>query len=201
MDEYKRFAWLYDFALYPAIRKVRKRTAKIIKQYNAESIIDICCGTGDQLKYLREQGFHQVTGVDISQAMLKQARKGQTQANCLNQDASALSFKSNNFDAAIIGFALHEKPIAIAQNILKEARRVLKPNGILIILDYNQEQKAPFFIRWMVHFIERFAGKNHYKNFREYQKAGGLEMLMESQKPIQKHTFHRGITLLNAYKN
>jgi len=201
MDEYKRFAWLYDFILYPAIKKVRKKIASIISQNNAVSVIDICCGTGDQLKYLRKEGFSQIIGVDISQSMLKQASKGNTKASCQNQDASALSFENDSFDAGIIGFALHEKPIATAKKILQEAKRVIKPEGMLIILDYNQGQKAPFFIRMMVHFIERFAGKDHYKNFRQYQRAGGLDMLMDSLQPIYSHKFHGGITVLNVYKN
>jgi demethylmenaquinone methyltransferase/2-methoxy-6-polyprenyl-1,4-benzoquinol methylase len=201
MDEYKRFAWLYDLVLYPVIRKVRKRISEIIRKHNAESIIDICCGTGDQLKYLRKQGYRNITGVDISQSMLKQANKGQTKAECYNQDASALRFDADSFDAGIIGYALHEKPIDTAKKILKEAKRVIKPGGLLIILDYNQEQNAPFYTRAMVHFIERFAGKSHYKNFRQYQKEGGLNALMNSQTPINNYKFHGGITLLHVYKN
>ena len=201
MDEYKRFAWLYDFILYPAIKKVRRKITNIIKQYNAESVIDICCGTGDQLKHLRKMGFNQITGVDVSQSMLKQARKGKTQAGCENQDATNLSFGSNSFDAGIIGFALHEKPLPTAKKILEEAKRVIKPEGILIILDYNQEQNAPLFIRGMVHFVERFAGAEHYKNFRQYQKAAGLDMLMNNNKPVHHYKFHGGITVLNVYKN
>lgn len=67
--------------------------------------------------------------------------------------------------------------------------------------NYNQEQNAPFFIRGMVHFVERFAGAEHYKNFRQYQKASGLNMLMNNNNPVHHYKFHGGITVLNVYKN
>jgi len=200
MDEYKRFAWLYDFILHSAIHKVRKKIAEIIDQYGADTIVDICCGTGNQLKYLHKKGYRNITGVDISASMLKQAEKGAIKGKCKNQDAAALNFKKNTFDAGIIGFALHEKPIDTAKEIIEEAKRVLKPNGLLIILDYNQEREVPWYIKAAVHIVERFAGKAHYKNYSQYQKAGGLDMLMNSKEPLNVFKFHRGITLLKVYK-
>ena len=200
MDEYKRFAWLYDFILHAAIHKVRKKIAEIIDQKKPASIIDICCGTGNQLKYLHKKGYRNITGVDISISMLKQAEKSSIKGKCENQDAAALNFNKNTFDAGIIGFALHEKPINTAKEIIEEAKRVLQPNGLLIILDYNQERKASWYIQAIIHIVERFAGKEHYKNYKQYQKAGGLDMLMNSKEPLNVFKFHRGITLLKVYK-
>lgn len=200
MDKYNRFAWLYDFFLHSVIHKVRKKVTEIIDQYGADRIIDICCGTGSQLKYLHKRGYKNITGVDISNSMLKQAEKGQIKGKCQNQDATALKFETDSFDAGIISFALHEKTINTANEILNEAKRILKPDGLLIILDYNQEEKAPWYIKTMVRIIERFAGKEHYKNYRQYQKAGGLDMLMNSMEPINIFHFHKGITLLQVYK-
>ena len=199
MDEYKRFAWLYDFILHSAIHKVRKKIAEIIDQNQPERIIDICCGTGNQLKYLHKKGYKNLSGVDISASMLKQAEKGPIKGKCKNQDAAALNFEKNTFDVGIIGFALHEKPIDTAKEIIKEAKRVLKPNGLIIILDYNQEKEVPWYIRSIVRIIERFAGKEHYRNYRQYQKAGGTDMLMNPQKPINVFKFHSGMTLLKVY--
>lgn len=200
MDEYKRFAWLYDFILHSAIHKVRRKIAEIIDQNKPESIIDICCGTGNQLKHLHKKGYSNITGVDISASMLKQAEKSPIKGKCKNQDAAALNFEKNTFDAGIIGFALHEKPIDIAKEIIAEAKRVLKPDGLLLILDYNQEKEAPWYIKAIVRIVERFAGKEHYKNYRQYQKAGGLDMLMNATEPLNVFKFHRGITLLKVYK-
>ena len=200
MDEYKRFAWLYDFFLHSIIHKVRKKISEIIDQYGADNIIDICCGTGNQLKHLHNKGYKNITGVDISASMLKQAEKSPIKGKCKNQDAAALKFEAETFDAGIIGFALHEKSIETAHEILKETKRVLKPNGLLIILDYNQENEVPWHIREIVRIIERFAGKEHYKNYKQYQKVGGLDMLMNKNKPLNVFKFHRGITLLKVYK-
>ncbi|MGM0498231.1 MAG: class I SAM-dependent methyltransferase [Bacteroidota bacterium] len=200
MDEYKRFAWLYDFFLHAVIHKVRRKITDIIVQQGADSIIDICCGTGNQLKSLRKRGYKNITGIDISHSMLKQSEKGQIKGTCQNQDAAALKFETDSFDAGIIGFALHEKSIDTAKKILKEAKRVLKPNGSLIILDYNQEQKVPWYIKAMIRIIERFAGKEHYRNYRQYQKEGGLDMLMNEKEPTDEFFFHRGITMLKVYK-
>ena len=200
MNEYKNFAWLYDFILHGVIQKVRKNITETIEQYGADRIIDICCGTGSQLKSLYKKGYTNITGIDISHSMLKQAEKGSIKGTCQHQDASSLKFETDSFDAAIISFALHEKPMETAKEILNEAKRVLKPGGLWIILDYNQEHQAPWYIKSMVRIIERFAGKDHYRNYKQYQKAGGLDMLMNSEIPTNTTPFHRGMTLLQVYE-
>ena len=95
-------ASIYDFILYPFLNKTRQKTAKIINQLNPESLIDICCGTGNQLKYLNHTKI-KLTGIDHSEVMLKAAKN----LNCYNQDAREIQFPDKYFDMALIQLALH----------------------------------------------------------------------------------------------
>ena len=54
--------------------KHRQEIIRLIPNHNLR-ILDLCCGTGDQLKKLSDAGFNHLTGVDLSTEMLKVARK------------------------------------------------------------------------------------------------------------------------------
>lgn len=200
MDEYKYFAKIYDPLLHLAIHRVRAKVTDIIDRYNPAKIIDLCCGTGNQLKYLKKKGFTNAVGVDLSQSMLYQAEKGKEKVRCENQNAAQLSFSENTFDIGIISFALHEKPVETAKKIVKEAARVTKPGGHLVVVDYCRINKTPLHIKAAIHFAERFAGKDHYMHFRNYLNLGGLDELLKDYKLKESYTFHRGGTCVRVYK-
>ena len=145
-------------------------------------------------------GYQNITGIDISQSMINQGEKGKVNVSCKQQDATHLLFDDNSFDVGIISYALHEKEELTAQKIIQQARRVIKPNGLLIIVDFNQQEQVSWLVKAGVHFVERFAGKNHYKNFRAYQRYGGLDYLMNHQLPEKDIHYHGGITLLRSYR-
>lgn len=50
MTDYRLTASFYDFILYPVLHPIRKKEVEVAKRLKPASIIDICCGTGDQLK-------------------------------------------------------------------------------------------------------------------------------------------------------
>lgn len=164
MENYT-LAKFYDILLYPFLNNIRKRTSKIILQLNPESIIDICCGTGNQLKFLKNSTI-QLTGIDNSIAMLK-ASKG---LNCFAQDARNIQFPDHSFDMALIQLALHEKSFDDQQDIINEAYRIIKPGGHLLILDYEIDKNTKAFSRHVINFIEFIAGKEHYNYFKQYHK-------------------------------
>jgi len=200
MDEYKTFAGVYDFLLFPVLHQIRLKTAKVVSQLNPEQIIDLCCGTGNQLKYLKRKGFENIEGVDISHSMLRQTRKGGAQINCKHGDATKLNFPDNSFDTALISFALHEKPLETAISIVKEAVRITRHGGHLLVVDYAFDSSVSPFVKTMVRIVERFAGKDHYRYFKNYIKHGGLESLFRNMEIMQEHRFHSGATRLRIYK-
>jgi len=164
---------IYDFLLYPFLNKTRKQTAKIINQLNPESLIDICCGTGNQLKYLVHTNI-KLTGIDNSPAMLGAVKH----FNCYQQDARSIEFPDEFFDMALIQLALHEKSVSDRETILKEAYRILKNNGYLVVMDYRIDNQTSISAKYIIGMIEFFAGKQHYSHFKTYLKRGGLLKLV-----------------------
>ena len=158
-------AKLYDILLYPFLNNIRKKTARIIIQLNPKSVIDICCGTGNQLEYLKNTDIR-LTGVDLSPEMLKVAKH----MDCFQQDARNIEFPDNSFDLAMIQLALHEKSFDDQKKIIDEAYRIIKDNGHLLIVDYEINEKTKPSSRYVINAIEFLAGKEHFRNFREYHK-------------------------------
>jgi len=200
MDEYQSFAGVYDSLLYPFLHSIRVKTTRVALDLKPNSIIDICCGTGNQLKYLRDHGFKNIKGVDISVPMINQSQKGKKTVNCSQGDASAMDISDNSYDMGIISFALHEKPKAIAENIVKEAFRIIREGGHLVVVDYSLDGSVNPFIKMMVNAVERMAGKDHYRYFKKYQQFGGMNILLPPKSLLKEYRFHSGATRLRIYK-
>ncbi len=156
---------LYDMLLYPFLKDIRKKTARIIIQLNPKSVIDICCGTGNQLEYLKNTNIR-LTGIDISPAMLKAAKH----IDCREQDAKNIQFPDKSFDLVMIQLALHEKSFDDQKKIIGEAYRILSDQGHLLIVDYEISEKTKPSSRYIITAIEFLAGKKHFRNFKEYHK-------------------------------
>lgn len=137
---------------------------KMAKFGKGAKILDIGCGTGDfSLQIKRFVKNSQVFGLDLSEDMLKEAMK-KVKIKPLVGDAISLPFKSNSFDGITLGFVLRH---IFIQGFLKEAMRVLKEDGRLIILELSFPKN--FFIRFffklylyqLVPFLGRLFGKEY----------------------------------------
>jgi len=170
-------AKLYDFLLYPFLNNIRKKTAKIVIQLNPKSVIDICCGTGNQLEYLKNTDI-KLTGIDLSPAMLKVAKH----IDCYEQDARDIQFPDNSFDLVMIQLALHEKSFDDQKMIIDEASRIIRNNGHLLIVDYEINEKTKSYSRYVINAIEFMAGKEHFRNFKEYHKNECTNKLIDNNK-------------------
>ena len=152
----------------------------IADELRPESIIDLCCGTGHQLKLLKKQGFDNLTCVDFSEEMLRTAAQGVNAPDCLYADAADTGLLSDSADLVIISLALHEKPAEKGAAVLKEAHRILKPGAVLLIADYTADGSVPLVASAVIRFIEFLAGSEHYANYRNYISRGGLESLIDA---------------------
>jgi demethylmenaquinone methyltransferase / 2-methoxy-6-polyprenyl-1,4-benzoquinol methylase len=130
----------------------RKFAVKAAQIKPGDRVLDIACGTGDLSEAFARSAASIVVGADFTPQMLDVAR---TKAARLlpsvaaklhyqEADAQKLPFADASFDVVSIAFGIRnvERP---AQAIA-EFRRVLKPSGRLIILEFDRPTFAP--IRW-----------------------------------------------------
>ncbi len=177
MEEYRYSARFYDPLLYPFIRPVREKVIALVKQYRYRSILDVCCGTGDQLKLLKQHGIDG-EGIDLSDAMLSIAGQGRHKVDCMRQDATQMHYENAKFDLAMTAFSLHEKSYASARKIVEEMARVTSEGGDILIVDYELSEKTSPLSKALIYFIEWIAGGEHYRNFKAYMDKGGLPALL-----------------------
>lgn len=98
-------------------------------------VLDLCCGMGRHSMELYEVGY-QVTGIDLSGVLLREARNNDTdnKVNWVQSDMRNLPF-DGGYDAVVnlfTSFGYFEQDEEHIQ-VLKEIRRMLKPNGQFII--------------------------------------------------------------------
>lgn len=95
------------------------------------AVIDVGCGTGHILQYCAANG-HQVTGVDVSEGMLSQAKLQVPQAKLVQMHADSLAFPNNSFDGLISRYVLqHLTQVDVS---IAEFYRVLKPGGYAYVV-------------------------------------------------------------------
>lgn len=121
-------------------RRLSQSYAKLPK--NAKKVLDVGCGEGHLLKIITEHrriGY----GVDISKTNIKTAKKNAPNARIEYGEATKIPFVSGFFDCVTILEVLEhvDKPV----DAIKEARRVLKKGGCLVITVPNVES-----LQWRV---------------------------------------------------
>lgn len=102
-----------------------------------KKILDMGCGEGTRLNAvtLKAHGKTQAVGVDNNEVAIEMARKQYPKINFIKSDLAELPFKDDNFDLIFSAFVFEhlENP----EGALIEARRVLKKNGVFLIVAPN----------------------------------------------------------------
>ena len=120
----------------------KRRLVALSDAGSATRALDVACGTGDIAFVLAERGAR-VTGLDLTLRMLQLAR-----AKALSRpavafttgDMMALPFGDAQFDLVTAGYGLRNVPSL--QPAIDEIRRVLRPGGLLLSLDFNRPSNA-----------------------------------------------------------
>jgi len=180
-DDYRRIAKTYDMLFSSTLKQLRQDIRTYIYHKDYHHVVDICCGTGEQLRHLEKSNM-QLYGIDSSLAMLEQARKlCSDQVDLHLLDAEQDSFAANSFDCSILSLALHEKHPSAAQTIYKNCHRLLREQGALIIADFNPPPPGilgTLFGRCLIPLIEKCAGREHYRHYAQWIGNGGLETFL-----------------------
>ena len=139
LREYTALARGYDQRWSAYLKASLCMTLEKLADLPAERVLDVACGTGQLLAILVERKDHpELVGIDKVPAMLDMARQriGQ-RATLLQCDASELPFDDASFQLVVSTSALHYFPDVDAT--LREIRRVVAPNGNLVITDWCRD--------------------------------------------------------------
>ncbi|MEN2414104.1 bifunctional demethylmenaquinone methyltransferase/2-methoxy-6-polyprenyl-1,4-benzoquinol methylase UbiE [Flavobacterium mesophilum] len=128
--------------------KWRKKVLKLVSDTKPKIILDIATGTGDLAILMAQTNAEKIIGLDISAGMLEVGKKKVAEKNLSNTidlvlgDSENIPFEDNYFDAITVGFGVRN-----FENLEKgfaEILRVLKPNGIFVILETSVPDKTPY---------------------------------------------------------
>ena len=139
----------------------RERAAEIASPAPGDSVLDVCCGTGDFALELagRVAPNGHVVACDFSEPMLdlareKAAARGADAVRFEWADGLNLPYDADRFDLATVGFGVRN--YADLDRGLRELNRVLRPGGKLIVLEFTKPRRPPFSTFYSLWF-DRFA--------------------------------------------
>lgn len=143
---YDRIAPVYDLldAIYEKSWKSGLRE-ELFRHARGNRILDAGVGTGCNMPFYPRQA--EVVGIDASEAMLERARQRARglgrQVRLERQNLLALDLPDASFDTVVVTFVLLCLPDGLQAPALRELRRVTKPGGRILLLDYRQSQRTP----------------------------------------------------------
>jgi demethylmenaquinone methyltransferase / 2-methoxy-6-polyprenyl-1,4-benzoquinol methylase len=146
----------------------RKRLVQAVKRHSPQDVLDLATGSGDVAFALSRKltNSSAITGMDFCQPMLdravakKAARPDSVYQNVKFKvgDGLALPVVDESFDVVTIAFGLRN--LADRHRGLREMRRVLRPGGVLCVLEFSQPQAwlRPIYYLYLRRILPRIAG-------------------------------------------
>jgi phosphatidylethanolamine/phosphatidyl-N-methylethanolamine N-methyltransferase len=143
-NSYARWAPVYDLVFTLVLRPGRKAAAAAANRLGGH-VLDVGVGTGLELPMFDRRT--KVTGIDLSEPMLRRAQR-RVHAKALGNveglvvmDAARLAFPDAHFDAVVAPYVLTVVPDPHAS--LEELARVVKPGGEIILVNHFGSSRGP----------------------------------------------------------
>jgi len=175
----------YSTIIDPILKDVRICVAGLSGVKAGDRVLDVCCGTGDQVFHYTQKGASAI-GVDQEPSMIELAeknrnRRGFNHGTFRVASATELPFPDGCFDCASISLGLHEMERDERYRAVSEMKRVVKKKGVLMFIDF-QVPLPKNSIAYLIKAVEFLAGRDNHKCFRDYLAQGGLNgILKEAQ--------------------
>ena len=128
--------------------KWRKKVLQLVSDKNPKTVLDIATGTGDLAILMTATSAERIVGLDISEGMLDvgrkkiEAKKLSDKIEMILADSENMPFENDTFDAITVAFGVRN--FETLEKGLAEILRVLKPNGIFVILETSVPEKTPY---------------------------------------------------------
>lgn len=153
--EYSWMAKMYDtfMVVFPLWKKWIK---KVIPHIHGNKILEVSFGSGYLMTKYAAANL-EIHGIEYNREMLeltrKKLKKLKISANLERGNVEKLPYPDNSFDTVVNTMAFTAYPNG--EKAMSELRRVLKPNGLLLIVDFNFPKNRNIFGYWFVKIWER----------------------------------------------
>lgn len=169
---------------FPGLFKQRGFVASQAPKDNYKDILDMGASSGHSMTGLQETyPDAQLSGVDLSARMLENAyRVAKNEGlswKLYQQDAANTQFDDNSFDL-IFSYALfHETPVDVAREVFKEAYRVCRPGGDIVVSDVTRYKDLDPLTLWRVDYTATYGGEPFWRetaqlDFSELAREAGF---------------------------
>ncbi|MFW6107484.1 MAG: class I SAM-dependent methyltransferase [bacterium] len=119
--------------------RLQRRIARELR--SARRVVDIGCGDCELAGLLAQADSREVVGVDIRDGNFPDQPDPARHRRCVKADARRLDFLTKGtVDAVVSVWALHE--LAAPMAVLREARRILRPGGEILVVDFPRRSLA-----------------------------------------------------------
>lgn len=133
---YDRWSEGYDAYDNTMVLAATRAVAALAPEAAGKAVLEFGCGTGRNLAALKAAGAARLVGLDLSEGMLQQARARDASLDLRLQDmATPVSEPDGAFDLVL--FSLTLEHVADMATPLKEARRLLKPGGQVVVIEIH----------------------------------------------------------------
>jgi len=148
----------------------RKKAIRILSSYKSDYILDVATGTGDFAVAASKLKPRKIIGFDLSEQMLNVGREKAKRLGLAEViefrkgDSEAMPFQDEQFDAITVAFGVRN--FENLENGLKEFHRVIKKDGVVIILEFSKPRYFPmkqfylFYFFRILPFIGRLISKD-----------------------------------------
>ena len=185
----------YDFKIWVDSRGkehvFRQRQIELAHLHAGDDVLDVGCGTGTlaiaAAKVVGHEG--KVCGVDPSLELLayaqKKARRARAKVDFLTAGGERLPFDDASFDVVFSTLVLHHLPGHAVHATFAEIRRVLRPEGRLLVVDIGGEQDGRRTLHGHASFdLDTFVPKLSHVGFRATD-AGPIESGLRSLEKLR----------------
>ena len=177
-------------------RRVMKPIAEWMAGRNQRDLrgLDVGCGTGRLLAFLHDAwpGLR-LSGIDLSVPYLAEARRliGRTaRVKLIEGAAEKLPFEDASIDFIVSSFLLHELPQEVRDKVLGEMARVLKRDGLVVLVDSIQRGDQP---EWdgLIDLFPHYFHEPYYAeyangNLQAWGEAAGLKPIARERAFLSK---------------
>ena len=146
-DISSKYDFLNHFLSFGIDRLWRQKLVGILGSRKPMAVLDVATGTGDLAIAISSIRPQKIVGIDISEKMLEVGRK-KLMISGLNQmitlqcaDAENIPFSDSSFDAVTVAFGVRN--YEHLEKGLTEMRRVLRPGGVMLILEFSHPELFP----------------------------------------------------------